>query len=184
MFFFLRNHPMRQCVRSLVGARHVLFLALSAASIHYAMVTFHPQAYNQQKLANRVISLLIERCNCAKRGVYIVAGLKVSSGLSLFSCISRRCTPHTHTHTQTYTHTHTLTHARRIRMGVVLSIHVGRTLIDALLAIQCFAVPGSPRQAWMRHRGLPAGYMRDGIMTEAEEAALITDLEKIGHSFD
>lgn len=72
------------------------------------------EAYNQQKLANRVISLLIERCNCAKRGVYIVAGLK----------------------------------------------------------------------AWMRHRGLPAGYMRDGIMTEAEEAALITDLEKIGHSFD
>ena len=39
-------------------------------------------------------------------------------------------------------------------------------------------------KAWMRHRGLPAGYMRDGIMTEAEEAALITDLEKIGHSFD
>ena len=35
------------------------------------------QAYKQQKLANRVISLLIDRCNCATRGVYIIAGLKV-----------------------------------------------------------------------------------------------------------
>ena len=39
-------------------------------------------------------------------------------------------------------------------------------------------------KAWMRHRGLPAGYMRDGIMTEAEEVALVNDLENIGHSFD
>lgn len=39
-------------------------------------------------------------------------------------------------------------------------------------------------KAWMRHRGLPAGYMRNSPMTEADEKALIAALESVGHKFD